>query len=398
MESAIAFTYELDDAALGAEELSRQILSKLTLRANSIGILFCDSDADYIGLLEALAETLPVEIIGCTSVGMLGHETKGFDEICVSLTVLTADDCLFSTALSEPMTEDNAAQAIRQAYLRAASAIEGQPKLIYTLTRGAHDIMTDVYPDTLSQVSGGAPVFGGVPSGNEGDVPVVFYQGAAYEDRTLLLLVGGDIEPIFECRSIHPDTVVQKRPITRCTDNIIYEIGGEPVFDYLKSLQMNLNFQNRDDMVLSFLSKSLYVEDVESDISFVRTIRDVDLEKGYVVVNNKIKQGDLVSLGILSRKDIHESVEECIDTLLKKVRKAEEGGRKFGVILCTSCIARYLILSPDRHLEGKALIEGIGEQIPFTGFYSWGEICPLFGRDNACINKSHDKTMSMCAL
>lgn len=397
MQSAVAVTYELDDALLAAQELSASVYGQLTLGKESVGILYCEADMDHSALLRELEKKLPIPFIGCTTAAAL-DDGEGFREFCVTLAVLTGDDCKFAVSCTEPLTPENAPALLEEAYKKAISALGETPRLAYALTRGLPGMMNDIYPEVLTKASDGVPVFGGVPSGGTVDYRAVLFDGESYDDRMVLLLVGGGVKPIFNCLSIRPDTILQKRAITKAKDNIIYEVGGVSMKEYMESIDMALAVSGDADRTHSFLSKPLYIDDVERGVSFVRVIIEIDDETGSAVTNGKMVEGNLLSIGVLRKQEIEESAAICIHGMLEKIKENETGGYRYSMILCTTCIGRYMILAPFQRAEGDIIRDAVGQQIRFAGFYSWGELCPLEGRDGGLVNTAHDETISMCAI
>jgi hypothetical protein len=57
-----------------------------------------------------------------------------------------------------------------------------------------------------------------------------------------------------------------------------------------------------------------------------------------------------------------------------------------------SCVGRKLVLDQRIEEEIEAIQESFGNKTVLTGFYSYGEICPFDGQNEACL---HNQTMTI---
>lgn len=130
MKSIVSVTYEMDDPETAAAELLDGITRTFTPAKNSVGILFCYSDMEIDKLAARVEEKAGFEIIGCTAIANM-DERDGFHEMAVTLTVLSADDCLFATAASDPITPENVAESIGKACEEIRGKLGGDPETAF---------------------------------------------------------------------------------------------------------------------------------------------------------------------------------------------------------------------------------------------------------------------------
>lgn len=398
IQSVTVATYCLDDMRLAAEELAAQIT--IPLRKHSVGLLYCDSELDHAGLLRELAKRLPFPIVGCATIGMLDNDNL-FYEYGASLTLLTSDDCGLAVAVSGPVTPDNVREEIFAAYRNAAQSLGDTPKMIFALPAHQLDVMLDLYPDYLSEASGGLPVFGGLPSATPAGRNQVFAEGEAYEDRLVLLLVGGAARPLFSIRNVLSNISEVKRTVTKSRGNVIERVGETTMVEYMKSFGLRVKFEEGEDTTLSFVSNPLLVEGTDTGddgVPVVRAIHALDLKTGAVTAIGRVAEGSVVSIGQLYREDIEKSAMLCLEDLLRQMRENEADGYRYGTILCVSCAGRFLILLPDSGQEGKLLAREIGGRYTLSGMYGYGELCPTSIRNGVAGNKAHNLSITMCAL
>jgi len=95
-----AWTLELDDPAVAVAEILEQLDLENRLLAHSAGFITCSSDYVETGMVKAICDALPFEVVGCTPLTNAVNQEGGTLLLCLS--VLTADDCRFVTALTPP--------------------------------------------------------------------------------------------------------------------------------------------------------------------------------------------------------------------------------------------------------------------------------------------------------
>ncbi|MDL2273529.1 hypothetical protein LJC34_03165, partial [Oscillospiraceae bacterium OttesenSCG-928-G22] len=157
MEMLTAFTYEIDDPALAVSELLAQLDLGNTLKKNSIGVITCYTDFVDSGVIAGISESLPFDVIGCTS---LATGTDGaYGDLLLCLTVLTGDDVSFSAAYTAPLENDLKAP-IEEAYKKALSSLGDPPVMMLAFPPLLKRVGGAAILKTLDETSDGLPVFG----------------------------------------------------------------------------------------------------------------------------------------------------------------------------------------------------------------------------------------------
>jgi hypothetical protein len=171
-----------------------------------------------------------------------------------------------------------------------------------------------------------------------------------------------------------------KRTITRCRGNIIYEIDGIPALEALKdyfpegwrqqwnkiSLNLCLGFKTPEEI------RSGYEEYV------IRYMMGKNDEEGYVTIQSEVREGTELWL---TRRD-----KDLISNGLRKISgqiKRQLGGAKPAFVFQFECVGRGKVVFREREkieLTGS-LRRDIGEDIPWLGFYTYGEIGPIAGHN-----------------
>jgi small ligand-binding sensory domain FIST len=110
---------------------------------------------------------------------------------------------------------------------------------------------------------------------------------------------------------------------------------------------------------------------------------------GSAVCGGKMPVGATLTVGTIDGDEVLASSAAILD----QAAKAAEGKN----ILIFSCVGRFFAQGYESAREMKKTQELL-EKIPFHLCYSGGELCPVYGRDGALTNRSHNDTMAICVL
>ena len=399
MISANACTWELDNPVAAAKELAAQISKQIpVLQKNSIGLIFGDAETDFNAISAELNQHFSFEILGGSSMGMLGVG-EGYDEFCVTLLVLSADDCTFHVECSSPINKDNANTVISDACNKGLAAAGEKPKLVIAIAPRIGDVFIDIYPELIGELSGSVPVFGGIPSSTADNREFVFAKGNTYRDCAAFLFICGNLRPRFCTCNLFDNLVEQKRTITKAKDNIVYRVGNQTFVEYAQSLGLRFDFEDPDIRSFAFVTHPILVEENRAGtdgIPFVRTIGSVNMEEGYAVALGKIPEGALMSIGVLRKEEIVRSAKIGLESMQKLADTTD--GYHYSTMFCISCIGRSMVMAPSIDLEGRLIQSSFGDKFCISGFYAWGEMCPTSYDDETANNRGHHETLSICAF
>ena len=121
-----AWTLEVDDPEVALAELLEQLDLENNLLANSAGFITCSYDYVETGALKTICEALPFDVVGCTTLTNANNQQTGTMLLC--LTVLTADDCQFTTVVTPPLT-DGLHAAVETAFGGVTAGLQERPGL-----------------------------------------------------------------------------------------------------------------------------------------------------------------------------------------------------------------------------------------------------------------------------
>jgi hypothetical protein len=404
LKSTTAITDELDDIDTGTSELAENTLKNLKLQNNSFALLLCDSDVDHKKFVEKLHQKLGVPVVGFSSTAMICGQT-GLTDMSAVLTTVTSDDVFFSMATSEPLTPDNIIPQIELTYKKAKESLKGEPSLVLAFPPYILGIMLDVYPRELDRVSGGLPVFGGLPAHDEANGRTAVYCGdTAASDRLTVLLAAGAIKPVMTVKN-HVGTLISglKRRVTRSQANVVHKVGNGTFVEFIEEFGLDsARLANPNEKTLSFTSYPLLIErpDVANPdgIPIVRTLHGIDLESGSGTAIGEIPEGSVLSIGVLQAQDIETSTRNSTEDLLAAIRENEANGYQYSMVFAVSCVARYYVMAGRNTLEADVLKANFSPKLSLCGYYSFGEICPTSVRSGKGLNAAHNESLVLLAV
>lgn len=405
MNSTVRVTFEMDDLSLTVKQLTAGIGSDFKLERNSVGILYCYSDFEVEELADSLQAELSFPIIGSTAVATLDRK-NGLNELAATLMVLTADDCEFNTAVTQPLTVDDTVQKIQQAYSQVSA--EKPPELIIAFAPYSLDIMVDKYAEAFNTVAPGVAVCGGVTSFNSvdscGHEGLIIYHGKTYSDSMAIISITGNIRPLFSVQVISSSPVERKRKVTEADGGIIYKVGNEKFTDYLKDVGLPVEKLAKSIGTIAFSCNPLQVEypleDGAKPFSYFRTLHEINLEEGSGTSVGGVPLGATISVNPMTRQDISKTALEAMAQLEKKIMAASEevSEYRYSTILAISCVARFMVMIPNSGEEASQLKKIIPDGMVMSGYYSNGELGPVQAEGVPRRTFAYNESIILCAF
>ena len=395
MKSFVNVTEQIDDIPLAVADLLAGTAPE-SLQKNTVGILFCYSDMDTSKLASSIAQKAGFPILGCTAIATMGHR-RGFHDMAATLMVLSAEDCAFATAVSDPITPQNVAEQIAKTCRVACRTLGEEPKFLFAMPPYILEIMLDEYAAGFNQCCPGVPLLGGLPSYNAtGDRNLTIFGGEVHSDRLVLLAAGGNLRPVFSIQNVTTVDSDRKRKVTQSKDNVIYRVGDQTFTDYLREVGLPVESLTSGNTTITFVSNPLLLESVKDGFSFVRTLHEIDLEKGSGTAIGKIPVEATISICSLQRGEIVQSAVAGIRDLKEKMAAARSDGYQYSTVLAVSCIGRHLLMSPNNDAEVNSLLAEFPTGLTLSGFYSYGELGPQgLSRTH---NFAHNESLILCAV
>lgn len=396
MKSISLFTEEMDDLETGVKELKQQAAS-FTLQKNTVGIVFAHADTELEELGERLQAAFGFPVIGCTALSMFA-EHEGYMTDGISLQIFTADDCSFVTGLTEELSLDNFEEAITEAYTSMRAKLDEEPKIIIAFANKTHEMSGDQFVDVLNSISNNTPVFGGFASDN-----FVFEDCRVFENEKVrkagvtMLVISGRIKPVFKSQFSVGTIAEFDEVVTESEGNTVYTLGDKSFVDAIKDTGINyLGAETLVDFVGTPFLITYSAEDGK-EVQILRNLASIDYENGSGSFLGYIPEGARIQIAMISKKDIAKSVGQAIQSAIIDVSNEREF--QYTTALIVSCASRLMSFSNDIAVETAGYTNIVPKGIEFSGFYSFGELCPIVRKDDdKLFNCFHNSTFTFVVM
>ena len=372
--------YEPEEAL---ESALRQCEAKLGDREPHVGILYTSFlDIDHGILLERILERFPgIGVTGCTTDGEFSDVASyGMEGVVLGLMGFeNGGHC--SLGIGEGVADDTAS-AVSNAVDMAMNGLQGNPGFCVTMPDGL-STFTNPVANSLNQALEGVTIVGG----SAGDCFRVERTYQFFGKKTLsnslpVLLFSGQVK--FSCgfasgcRPIGPEFI-----ITDVEGAAVKHIGDRSALGLYREYLGEEELDIRD--IAPF---SLAVYDKGETGHYMRAPAAIDVDNEIVHFAAEISVGAMVRLTRMGREEIIRAARESAEKAL-----AAYPGHPQAVLLF-SCTSRRQILGTRTSEEWRHVFE-VFPGVPFMGFYTYGEFCPLDGRNRTHF---HNSTFVTCCI
>ena len=380
-----AWTLEPDDPKIAVAEILGQLNLDDNAQKNSVGLLTCSYDFVESGMVKAVCEAIPFDVIGCTTLTNANNSEAGTILLC--LTVFTADDCRFSVGVTNSLSEDFESE-ISAVAKRAKADLGEEPKMsmaLFPMFGIGGEIMLGALDRALQDV----PIFGTVACDHdtaEYSNSYTIYNGECFRDRLAFFLISGNVNPRFVVAATSEQNLrKQQAVITSSEGCLIKEINNMTARDYFKSIGMIAG-----KGIEGMSSVPFVVDYGDGSQPVARAIFGLN-EDGSALCGGYMPEGSTLYIGRMDEEDILLTAENSIKDLLKT-----DGLN--GIILFP-CLGRNMVLVMDPLAEVNLVQKLIGDQLPLHLAYSAGECCPVYyAEDGRFANRFHNFTFIGCAI
>ncbi|MEZ7500208.1 FIST C-terminal domain-containing protein [Flavobacterium sp. Arc3] len=176
-----------------------------------------------------------------------------------------------------------------------------------------------------------------------------------------------------------------ERIITKSEANILYEVDGQPALDLYKKYLGD----KAEELPQASLLYPLNVTPEGKKEPVVRTILKINNEDHSMTLAGDVPVNSKVQLMMASVDGIAEGAHMAAEYAMKNRKNAPE------IAIIVSCIGRKLVMNQRVEEEVEEVRERIGEKVPMTGFYSYGEMAPFNG-STSC--ELHNQTMTLTLI
>ena len=170
--------------------------------------------------------------------------------------------------------------------------------------------------------------------------------------------------------------------MTRSHGNVLYEFDGQPAL----ALYKKYLGEHAAGLPATGLLFPLSVRTAEGR-EFVRTILSVDEAQQSMTFAGDVPEGAYARL-------MKANVDRLVDGAQGAAKTSYEavGATSPELAVLISCVGRKLVLKQRTEEEIEAVRSVLGSRTVLTGFYSYGEICPVVPNANC---ELHNQTMTI---
>jgi hypothetical protein len=176
-----------------------------------------------------------------------------------------------------------------------------------------------------------------------------------------------------------------ERIITKSDANILYEIDGQPALNLYKNYLGN----KASELPQASLLYPLNVTPEDKKEPVVRTILNINNAEQSMILAGDVPMNSRVQLMMASVDGIATGAQNAAKFAIKNRKNPPE------IAILVSCIGRKLVMNQRVEEEVEQVRETIGEKVPMTGFYSYGEMAP-FNESTSC--ELHNQTMTLTLI
>ncbi len=378
-----ARTAEIDEIDEAIAEIQSQI-DPAMLKKHSCGLIFCHIDFVESGMVAALCEVLPFDVIGMTSMASL--DERGYSLFELTLTVLTSDEASFSAGMTGSINHNNYQAEIDGLYSRMRAQTQSDPSMIISFMPYIRDVGGYEVVAAMDAACHGIPIWGSITNSIDFNYETVqtVCNGDALTAGLAMMLIHGPVEPKFIVSSLPAHNIANNRAIiTKSEGATLYEINDLPVLEYLANIGLIITKEN-----ITTTPLMVYYDGATEPVALgFYTLFD----DGSVLTGGEMPVGTSFSVGSIDAQGIFESAETGLAQILACPDR--------GATLLLPCVTRYIMLAPDQESELRLIQETLSASgKPFMMGYSGGEICPMPDGEGRLRNRFHNYSFCACLL
>lgn len=171
-----------------------------------------------------------------------------------------------------------------------------------------------------------------------------------------------------------------ERLITKSTENVLYELDGQPALDIYKKYLGTYS----DELPGSALLFPLSIKSHSGQEHIVRTILSINEDERSLTFAGNVPMGAYARLMKASFEKLIEGAHDAAMSSQQILEKPE-------LAILISCVGRKLVLNQRIEEEVEVIRDLFGDHTAITGFYSYGELSPASG----AFCELHNQTMTI---
>jgi hypothetical protein len=329
-------------------------------------------------LLQAIRKaTSDAPLSGCSGEGIITQDTVTESYFGVCVMAINSDELRFSNARIKEIGERPYTDGERLAQ-EITPLLAADSFACFMMADGLFfnfDSFLSGFEKTLNREKP-LPVYGGLAADDwSAQKTFQYHDDEVFSEGISCVVMSGSGNLV--CGISHGCVPVGSRhTITRCQGNIIHEIDGVPALEAMKdyfpegwkehwskaAVNLCLGFKTPEHI------KAGYEEHI------IRFIIGKNDQQGYITIQSEVKEGTEVWL---ARRD-KELITNGIRTISRHIN-GQLDGKKPKFVFHFDCSGRGKVVFREREKIElvKSLQKDLGEDIPWIGLYTYGEIGPI---------------------
>ena len=365
---------------VAGREAAEQALENAGVAKPDFVFVFASIGYDQRSLLQTVREaTGEAPLTGCSAEGTINGGDADESGFSVVVTAISSEELHWTNGIVTGLEDDPRAVG-KQVAQELLPHLSAETIGLFVFPDGLTDYLEPFFVGLEEDLPGERflPLWGG-GAGNNFNLDEPTYQ---YCDDEVIsggvsyaLLSGNARASWAISHALVP--IGSARTVTRSQGNVIYEIDGKPALEVLKEyLPEPALVEDRDWMryaiALALTSKApSYMKDEEY---VVRGVPAVRLADGSITVQTEVPEGTSVWFSSRDKEKISTRFERMAQQI-----KEQLGGEKPKLVFQFECLTRgkFLFREQEKLQILKRFRQSVGPDVPWTGFYTIGEIGPV---------------------
>lgn len=375
-QAGVGMSHHRNPSVAGREAASRAIQASGMTQPDMV-FVFASIGYNQQSLLTAIREaTGDVPLCGCSGEGIIVQGEANETNFSVAVLVICSDEMRFQAGIA-PGLEDSSA-AVGEAIGSAVRPLVGDDtRALFLFADGKMCNFDQLVQGLNQELALEEPLLlmGGYAADNASMRQMYQYHNEhVLSGAVSWALLSGDVRV---CSAVNHGCVPigAERKVTRSEGNVIYEIDHMPALEvfeeYLPSDEIVRWGKATTSLGLGFRTPS-HMEGYDEYI--IRSIPIRNMDDGSVTIATQVTEGESIWM---TRRD-YDKMTEGVQYLANQMME-QLGGATPKIVFHFDCAGRgKMILREDQKLQLLAILQQrIGTDLPWIGFYTFGEIGPV---------------------
>ena len=387
----VGFSHHRNPKVAGQEAVQKA-MQQADIAQPDFVLMFASVGYPQQRLLQVVREaTGGAPLCGCSGEGIIAMDETDESNFSVAVMVFSSDELQFSHGLKVGLKADPAkiGTVVGQA---VQTQLRPDTTTLFLFADGLTFNFDPFLEGLESSLERPLPLFGGTSSDNwQLKQTYQYYNDQVVSDGVVWLLLSGQGRLAWGVN--HGCIPIgSQRQITRCEDNVIYEIDGKPALEVLKEYLTEDEIDNWHKTVINLSLGLKAPKDLQAnyDEYLIRFIPARNNELASISIQTDVSEGTEIWMTRRDCSKIEAGVHQMADAIATQLQ-----GKTPKCVFQFDCAGRGKAIFRDQQKLSllKQLQSKIGTNVPWIGFYTYGEIGPVGSR-----NCFHNYTAVIAAL